>query len=154
MSDILHFSQRSVHSGTKQSRFVLSFLLAVLLWSKQPRPKIHISHTWWTKDRKKTKWGEVNNSLAQYDFITFKCSLGCISIFLLKLHQKLGCNFLGHDYITMVRCWGDRSVCVLENLMWCLVLTHHYTLIYCRLIENMPKISMDIFFSSRETNVC
>lgn len=37
--DILHLSQRSVHSGAKQGIFVLSFLLAVLLWSRQTRPK-------------------------------------------------------------------------------------------------------------------
>lgn len=44
MLDILHLSQRSVHSGTKKSSFVLSFLLAVLLWSQQTCPRIHISH--------------------------------------------------------------------------------------------------------------
>lgn len=37
--DILHLSQRPVHSGTKQGSFVLPFLLAVLLWSWQIHPK-------------------------------------------------------------------------------------------------------------------
>lgn len=37
--DILHLSQHSVHSGAKQGIFVLPFLLAVLLWSRQTRPK-------------------------------------------------------------------------------------------------------------------
>lgn len=92
--DILHLSQRTVHRGAEQSIFVLSFRLAVLLWSQQACPKKKTPNATpdGTKHREGTKSCYVGNSKAKYNFFTFIRSVGSTSnFFLMKLDQKLAC---------------------------------------------------------------
>lgn len=84
---IFYISQRSVNSGVKQSIFVLPFLLAMLLWSRQTRPKNRSRPFYWFMAAlcpkpaicQHSSSQSVHSSFTTVGFFKCRCVLQCSS---------------------------------------------------------------------------